>query len=125
MEEIDEAERAGRLGRPNVRYTEAIQLPYLLACCKEGMRLHPSISFPLPRHIPPGGKEIAGKFIPEGYWVAVSAATVHYDKSVFGHDADVFNPDRWFLESAPNMDRYMFQFGFGNRNCIGRNVRLS
>ena len=123
LDELDKADRAGQLSRPNVRYAEAIKLPYFVACCKEGMRLHPSISFPLPRHIPAGGKEIAGKFIPEGYLVGMSSGTLHYDTEIFGFDADAFNPERWFGDSAQNMDRYMFQFGYGNRNCLGRNVR--
>lgn len=122
LEEIDTADRAGHLSRPNVRYTEAIKLPYFVACCKEGMRLHPSISFPLPRHVPAGGKEIAGKFIPQGYRVGMSPATVHHDTEIFGSDAHAFNPERWFGDTAQRMDRYMFQFGYGNRNCIGRNV---
>lgn len=122
LDEFDQAERAGLLSRPNVRYAEAIQLPYFVACCKEGMRLHPSISFPLPRHIPAGGKEIAGKFIPQGYRVGMSPATLHYNTEIFGSDAHAFNPERWFGDGTQRMDRYMFQFGYGNRNCIGRNV---
>lgn len=120
LDELDEADHAGHLSRPNVRYAEVIKLPYFVACCKEGMRLHPSISFPLPRHIPAGGKEIAGKFIPQGYRVGMSAATLHYDTGIFGSDAHVFNPERWLGDAT--MDRYMFQFGFGSRSCIGRNV---
>lgn len=122
LDEFDQAERAGLLSRPNVRYAEASQLPYFVACCKEGMRLHPSISFPLPRHIPAGGKEIAGKLIPQGYRVAMSSATLHYNTEIFGSDAHAFNPERWFGDTTQRMDRYMFQFGSGNRNCVGRNV---
>lgn len=123
VEEIDAADQEGCLSRPNVRYTEAMKLPYLVACCKEGMRVHPSISFPLPRHVPAGGREITGRFIPEGYTVGISAATIHQDRDIFGPDAAIFNPDRWFREDAANMDRYMFHFGAGKRNCIGKNVR--
>ncbi|MCJ1423936.1 hypothetical protein MMC29_001821 [Sticta canariensis] len=125
LDEFDKADRAGQLSRPNVRYVEAIKLPYFVACCKEGMRLHPPISFPLPRHIPAGGKEIAGKFIPQGYRVGMSSGTLHYDTEIFGLDADAFNPERWLGDSAQNMDRYMFHFGYGNRNCIGRNIALA
>lgn len=122
LDEVDEADRSGRLSRPNVRYGEATKLSYFVACCKEGMRLHPSISFSLPRHVPTGGKEFAGKFIPQGYRVGMNPGTLHYDTEIFGSDANAFNPERWFGDTAQQMDRYMFQFGHGSRNCIGRNV---
>jgi cytochrome P450 len=55
------------------------------------MRLHPSITFTLPRIVPEGGDHIAGRFIPVGYRVGIDLAVVHYD-SVFGEDANEFNP---------------------------------
>lgn len=54
----------------------------------------------------------------------MSSATVHHDTEIFGSDAHAFNPERWFDDTAQRMDRYMFQFGYGNRNCVGRNVGL-
>lgn len=108
-DEIDEATRSGQLSSPHVRYSEAMQLPCLVACCKEGMRVHPSVGLTLPRHVPQGGCSISGHWFPEGTRVGVNAAVVHLDKGIFGHDADLFNPDRWFRDDAVNMDRYMFQ----------------
>lgn len=49
--EIDAASQAGLLS-PIVQYHEAVGLAYLVACCKEGMRLHPSVGMTLPRHVP-------------------------------------------------------------------------
>lgn len=138
-DEIDEATKSGQLSSPHVRYNEAMQLPYLVACCKEGMRVHPSVGLTLPRNVPQGGCSISGQWFAEGTRVGVNAAVVHLDKNIFGHDADLFNPDRWFNEDAVNMDRYMFQvsnyhllfvriltrsmqFGGGSRTCIGKNV---
>jgi cytochrome P450 len=125
--EIDEATRDGRLSTPHIKYTEATSLPYLVASCKEGMRLHPSVGLSLPRYVPEGGKIIAGRFFPAGTKVGVSAPVVHFNKSIFGQDAAVFNPDRWLYDSdaATTMDRHMFQFGAGSRTCIGKNVSLS
>jgi cytochrome P450 len=52
--EIDAAVESGNLLRDTdggyIRYADAIRLPYLQACCKEGMRLHPSVSMSMPRH---------------------------------------------------------------------------
>jgi cytochrome P450 len=119
--EIDEADNTGMLG-PTVQYYEAAGLPYLMACCKEGMRLHPSVGMTLPRHVPQGGRVIAGKWFPEGTRVGVNAAIVQRDKKIFGDDADEFVPERWFSSDAARMERCMFQFGGGSRTCIGKNV---
>lgn len=107
--EVDEATKSGSFSSPNIHYNEAIQLPYLNACCKEGMRIHPSVGLTLPRHVPKGGCNISGEWFSEGTRVGVNAAIIHFDKEIFGGDADEFNPDRWFREDATNMDRYMFQ----------------
>ncbi|KAL2868893.1 cytochrome P450 [Aspergillus lucknowensis] len=122
--EIDEASTAGKLSYPHITYAEAMQLPYLMACCKEGMRMHPSVGLTLPRTAPPGGCQIAGQWFPGGLRVGVNAAVVHFDESIFGSDAKEYNPDRWFREDAVNMDRHMFQFGGGSRTCIGKNISL-
>lgn len=108
-QEIDEATRAGQLSYPNVRYNEATKLPYLDACCKEGMRIHPSIGLTIPREVPKGGCCVSGEWLVEGTRVGVNAAVIHRDKKIFGRDAEEFNPDRWIREDAANMDRHMFQ----------------
>lgn len=107
--EIDEAVHSGHLSLPVIQYHEAIGLPYLGACCKEGMRLHPSVGLTLPRHVPQGGCMIAGEWFPEGARVGVNAAVVQRDKTIFGDDVNEFVPERWFRKDASRMERYMFQ----------------
>jgi cytochrome P450 len=119
--EIDEADNTGMLG-PTVQYHEAVGLPYLMACCKEGMKLHPSVGMTPPCHVPRGGRVIAGKWFPEVTRVGVDAAVVQHDKNIFGADADELAPERWFSSDAARMERHMFQFGGGSRTCIGKNV---
>lgn len=123
LTEIDNATSTGDLSAPNVKYAEAIKLPYLVAVVKEAMRLHPSVGLTMPRIVPRGGVQIGDTFVPEGYRVGMNGAVVHYDRTVFGEDAGIFNPERWFREDAANMDRHMIQFGAGARTCIGKNVR--
>lgn len=120
--EIDAAIIGGTLSMP-VAYAEAIKLPCLKACIDEGMRLHPSVGLTMPRLVPAGGTTISGIYVPQGYRVGVNPAVVHYDKSVFGPDASIFNPDRWIEGDSTSMDRAMIQFGAGPRTCIGKNVR--
>lgn len=107
------------------KYSESIQLPLLCASIKEGMRLHPSVGLTMPRIAPKGGMTLCNQYIPEGYSVGMNGAVVHYDKSVFGADADQFRPQRWLEGDAKKMDKYMLHFGAGTRTCIGKNVSIS
>ena len=121
--EVDAAVADGTLSMP-AAYAQAIQLPYLKACINEGMRLHPSVGLTMPRVVPAGGASISGFHFPEGYRVGVNGAVVHYDKDIFGSDADKFNPNRWIEGNAARMDKAMIQFGAGPRTCIGKNVSV-
>jgi cytochrome P450 len=107
-EEIDTATTNGELSSPHIVYNEAAKLPYLHACIKEGMRMNPGVGSSLPRHVPKGGREIAGHFFREGLKVGVNALTIQYNTTIFGDDAHEFKPERWFRENAVDMDRHMF-----------------
>lgn len=124
VREIDEFDTRGEISRPHVTYSEAMKMPYLQACCKEGMRLHPSVGLGMPRHVPSEGATIAGRHFPGGSRVSMNAAVIHYDSDVFGEDAAAFNPERWLGSNAANMDRHMLHFGGGSRTCLGKNVSL-
>ncbi len=107
LAELDKATAGGQLSVPHAQYSEAARLPYLDACCKEGMRLVPSLGMALPRNVPPGGRQIAGEFFPEGITVGVSAPNVQRSKEVFGENADEFDPGRWLRRDAANMEKHM------------------
>ncbi|KAL8723382.1 MAG: hypothetical protein Q9225_000298 [Loekoesia sp. 1 TL-2023] len=119
--EIDAAFAQSTLSTP-ITYAQAIKLPYLKACINEGMRLHPSVGLTMPRLVPPGGATISGFHFPEGYRVGVNGAVVHYDKDVFGADAEVFRPERWIEGDGARMEKTMVVFGAGPRTCIGKNI---
>jgi cytochrome P450 len=122
--EIDAATRGNNLSSPTIKFAEAVKLPYFVACCKEGMRLHPSVGMSMPRNVPPGGKMISGRFYSEGSRVGVNAFVLHFNQDIFGKDADSWNPDRWLQPGGENMDRYMLHFGAGPRTCAGKNVHI-
>ncbi|UPX16733.1 uncharacterized protein EKO05_0007120 [Ascochyta rabiei] len=122
--EIDEAVAEGRMSLPPT-YKQASALPYLCACIKEALRIHPGAQLSLPRTVPRGGMELCGQFIPEGYVVGINAAVLHLDQQVFGEDADKFNPDRWMEPACANhMNKFMMAFGGGTRTCVGKNIAL-
>lgn len=120
-DEIDTAVQSNQLSIP-APYNEASKLPYLTACIKEGIRMHPVTGVSFPRHAPPSGCEIGGHWIPGDARIGVNPAVVQFDKTVFGDDADTFRPERWIEGDAIEMDRYIMHFGMGARTCLGKHV---
>ena len=110
-----------------ITYLETQKLPYLVAVCKEAMRLLPSIVFQLLRYVPKGGMYVDGKYIPAGYEVVISPLAQNRDTKIWGPDADDFKPERW-LESEDRtrfLDSCNLTFGGnGPRMCVGKNIAL-
>lgn len=80
------------------------------ACLKEAMRMHPGVSYPLERVVPPGGANLCNTDIPAGTIIGVNAAVIHRDIGIFGPDADQFRPERWLDkedEEIKIMDRHL------------------
>jgi cytochrome P450 len=63
----------------------------------------------------------SGRTVRAGQWVAAFPGPSNRDRSVFGEDADEFNPDR---PLAPNTQRYGTGFGAGSHQCLGLRVVL-
>ena len=139
VEEIDAMDRAGRLSKI-VTFAESSDMPYMQACLKEAMRMHPAVGLMLERIVPDGGVTIGGHFIPAGTVIGANPWVVARDRDVYGDDADQFRPERWLnlWQKAPSndataepvktklkqMERNFLAFGMGSRTCIGKNVSL-
>ncbi|KAG8628055.1 hypothetical protein KVT40_003928 [Elsinoe batatas] len=123
--ELDTARTNGNLS-PIPTHQQAQALPYLQACIKEGLRLHPATGLPMMRMVPAGGATIAGVFFPAGTEVGVNSWVAHHNKRIFGPDADDFVPERWLqsAERSSTMERYFMAFGAGSRTCVGKNISL-
>lgn len=124
QEEIDHAVTNGQLSSPNITYDEASKLPFFDVCCKEGLRMHPSIAFPLIRVVPPGGFHLGGSFLPAGSKISVNPGTLLQSEQTFGPDASVFRPERWSepRSGARVLQGGMMWFGVGKRICAGQHV---
>ena len=77
----------------------------------------------MPRMTPPTGAVICGLYIPGNVDVGVPAAIIGRDPVVY-RDPNTWNPDRWADETADlaTMKTCVLGFGFGSRQCIGKNV---
>lgn len=64
-EELEKKEREGSLSHP-VTLRQSTECNYLQAVIKETLRMYPGNGLPMPRVIPEGGLELAGRFFPAG-----------------------------------------------------------
>lgn len=142
--EVEGAAAEGKADDNRVSWVTSQEMPYLQACIKEGLRMHPATGLPLWRVVPDGGSEVCGQFFRAGNEVGINTWVAQYDKDVWGDDAETFRPERWieaeqdsgktmrrmeehFLavglsESILRASANATQFGSGSRTCIGRHI---
>ena len=121
--EIDLADSQGLLSSPIVKFDETSKLPYFMACINETLRHDAPAQTILPRYVSKGGIYVDGKYIPEGTEMAATPYVIHRNQEIFGADADVWRPERWLEDPARTelMHRYGMWFGYGDRECPGKN----
>lgn len=99
-DEIEKMDKDGDLSEI-VTFAEANRMPYLQACMKEAMRMHPAVGQLLERLVPDEGFEITpGVHLPPGTIVGINPWLPARDKSVYGQDAAAFRPERWLEADA-------------------------
>lgn len=86
--------------------------------------MHPSVCLLLERVVPDCGLELT--------IMGMNACVTHKDKTIFGQDADIFNPSRWYRNKWETEDEYQarltrmkqndLSFGGGKRVCIGKDL---
>ena len=124
--ELDTACTKSALTLPVVQDAEARELPYLLACIRESLRLWPPSFGLMQKIVPPEGDEIDGKFVPGGTRIGHCTWGVLRNKKVFGEDAHTYRPERW-LEAGEEKLKDMLRsadllFGSGRYACLGKTV---
>ncbi|KAF5345368.1 hypothetical protein D9758_008507 [Tetrapyrgos nigripes] len=124
-------------GRSNFIANDFENMPYMAAVIKEALRFHPAVYanyrrparddvLPLSQPIRATNGDILTELpVAKGTKLVLSLAGYHRNKEVFGEDADVFNPDRWFRDTAVKKGRSLgvygnlLTFAGGIRACIG------
>lgn len=128
MLEIDRFEREERISRPVASFDETNEMAYFMSCVKETLRLFPPTPIILPRFVCQGGLNLGEHMhIPEGTEIAANPWVTNRDPTVFGRDADKFRPERWLEVNElqlKEMEKLIFTFGHGSRECIGKNLAL-
>lgn len=96
---------------------------YLHSVCNEVLRLYS----PVPITLREAGRDtsILGQYVPKGTKIIMSPWAVNTATSLWGPDADEFNPDRWMGPGRANSggaeSNYAFlTFLHGPRSCIGQ-----
>ncbi|PMD29002.1 pisatin demethylase [Hyaloscypha variabilis F] len=107
---------------------EARKLPYLQAVIKEGLRLYPPITGLALKLVPAGGDTLKGHYIPGGTKIGWTPFGMMMNTEVWGADAKLFRPERWFEGSSDEKKRREMDvdmvFGYGKYLCLGRNIAL-
>lgn len=68
--------------------------------------------------------ELGGYRIPRGTELLIPILAVHHDQTIWGNDANEFNPERFAegVARAANHRVGFIPFGLGARTCIGQNL---
>ncbi|CAB04112.1 Cytochrome P450 [Caenorhabditis elegans] len=104
---------------PEVTFDQLSKLKYMECVIKETLRMYPLGALANSRRCMRSTK-IGNYEIEKGVDILCDTWTLHYDKSIWGEDAEEFKPERW--ESG---DEHFYQkggyipFGLGPRQCIG------
>ncbi|OCK76659.1 cytochrome P450 [Lepidopterella palustris CBS 459.81] len=122
--EMDDAEATGAISSP-ITNAEAKELPYLQACIKEGLRMHPPFTGLILKRVPAGGDVIGGQFVPGHTRIAHNTWAVQRS-TIYGDDPDMFRPERWVEADADmkvKMERNLeLIFGYGRFGCLGKSI---
>ncbi|KAK1757122.1 pisatin demethylase [Echria macrotheca] len=127
--ELESTAHANRPWDEVISYADALKLPYLQAVIKEGLRIFPPATSPVPKLVPPSGDTWDGVYLPPGTKVGYCAWGVFRRPDVWGDDADEFRPERWLVEDGADpakvkeMDATLdLHFGLGRWQCLGKGV---
>ena len=101
-----------------------LNLPYLRACIKEGLRLYPPVSGTSRKT--DVDLTLSGYFIPKGTYV-VTWPQLFYRQEIFFPNSNEYLPERWIKsrdQTCTHLNKstkfHFLPFGHGVRSCVGR-----
>ncbi|XP_076906254.1 cytochrome P450 734A1-like [Bidens hawaiensis] len=99
------------------------KLKKLSMILNESLRLYPPIVASIRRA--KADVELGGYKIPSGTELLIPVLAIHHDQTIWGNDANEFNPSR-FSNGVARATKPMafFPFGLGVRTCIGQNLAM-
>uniref|UniRef100_K3WMQ8 Cytochrome P450 n=1 Tax=Globisporangium ultimum (strain ATCC 200006 / CBS 805.95 / DAOM BR144) TaxID=431595 RepID=K3WMQ8_GLOUD len=116
---------SGKIATPTMEQVQ--DLAYLEAALRETLRLYPSVPFET-KHVAHDIVLSDGTFIRGDTTVGLPLYGMGRMTSVWGSDAEVFNPDRWIdaqTGKIVNVSAYRFvAFSAGPRMCLGMNLAM-
>ncbi|KAI8632604.1 trichothecene C-15 hydroxylase [Xylariaceae sp. FL1651] len=101
-------------------------LPYMLACLNEALRIYPPVAGMFPRQVPKGGATVCGTYLPQNTVVGVYHYAMYHDPNLW-KDPDKFAPERFLGDPqyANDQREALEPFSTGPRNCIGKNLAFA
>src|SRR5947209_10463812 len=121
-EEVDRVLGPDVNARPT--YQQVTQLTYITQILKEALRLWP----PAPAYgiSPLQDETVGGKYrLKKNTFITVLVLALHRDRSVWGPNADAFDPENFSREAEAKRPINAWKpFGNGQRACIGRGFAM-
>ncbi|XP_034913433.1 cytochrome P450 734A1 [Populus alba] len=103
---------------------DVVKLKTLTMIVNESLRLYPPTIATIRRS--KADVELGGYKIPRGTELLIPILALHHDQSIWGHDANEFNPRRFSNGVARAAKHHVafIPFGLGVRTCIGQNLAI-
>lgn len=105
-------------------YEQVRRLAFVRQVLDESLRMWPTA--PMFTRAPREDTVVCGKYaLPQGFALSILLPMLHRDQSVWGPDAEEFNPDHFAPERIKDVPPTAYRpFGTGLRACIGRQFAL-
>ena len=78
------------------------------------------------KEVPKEGAILGGRSVPGGTWIGLNSFGMARITAIFGQDAEMFRPERWFEADEQRLQRMNetvhLVFGYGKYMCLGKGV---